>query len=487
MLPPKLAFVDLETTGTSANHDRIIEVGVVRVEDGIITKTFSSLVNPQSHIPKQITSITGIKTEDVENAPSFRELADEITDLLTDTIFVAHNVRFDYGFLKYEFARLNKSFSMRHFCTVRLSRLLFPSERHHNLDAIIERFNITCTNRHRALDDASVLATFYEILQKKIQPDVLKKTLSFAMKQPSLPPHLPKSAVDTLPQSPGVYMFFGEGDMPLYIGKSINIKDRVLSHFSSDVHRGTEMKISQQIHHIQTFPTAGELGALFLESQMIKKHLPLYNRRLRYSYELIALYETTNADGYKSLRMDSLDTSDVKNTDTLSSIIGIFRNKQEVKRFLTQQAKEYNLCEKLLGLEKTKGACFASRIEICKGACEKKEKPLFYNLRFTTAFSQSKLLPWPFSGPIVIEEHDVLSKMSEAFIFHKWCFVGSIKQYENHDSVSEVSQPSFDLDTYKILRSYLRQEKNGVKVRVLKQEDLKTLFNETQIPLLSQT
>lgn len=486
MLPSKLAFVDLETTGTSQNHDRIIEVGLVRVEDGVVTKTFSSLINPHVYIPPQITTITGIQTKDVESAPSFREIADELTDLLKDTIFVAHNVRFDYGFLKYEFARLNKTFTMKHFCTVRLSRLLFPNERHHNLDAIIERFKIACENRHRAFDDANVLAKFYEIIQKTIQPETLKHMLSLTMKQPSLPPNLSKEQIENLPESPGVYMFHGENDMPLYIGKSINIRDRVLSHFASDVRHGTEMKISQQIYKVSTIQTAGELGALFLESRLIKKHLPLYNRRLRYSYELIALKEAENDDGYKTVTMETLDTTPL-DSESFSKVIGVFRNKQEVKRFLTHLAKEYSLCEKLLGLEKTKGACFSSRLEICKGACEKNERPLFYNLRFTTAFSQSKLLPWPFHGPIVIEERDALNKISEAFVFNRWCYLGSIKQREDHEGVSETSNPEFDLDTYKILRSYLRQEKNGVKVRVIKNEDLGTIFNETQMPLLHLT
>lgn len=484
MLPSKIAFVDLETTGTRANHDRIIEVGLVRVEDGVVTKTFSSLVNPHIYIPPQITTITGIKTQDVESAPSFREIADEIKVLLTDTIFVAHNVRFDYGFLKYEFARLNKTFSMKHFCTVRLSRLLFPQERHHNLDAIIERFKIVCENRHRAFDDANVLAKFYEMVQKSIQPETFTQMLSLAMKQPSLPPNLPKSDIESLPESPGVYVFHGENDMPLYIGKSINIRERVMSHFASDVRHGTEMKISQQIHKVTHIQTAGELGALFLESRLIKKHLPLYNRRLRYSYELICLKEKTNNDGYKTVSMETMDTLNM-NPETFSSIIGVFRNRQEVKRFLTHVAKEHNLCEKLLGLEKTKSSCFASRLELCHGACVKEEKPLFYNLRFTTAFSASKLLPWPFPGPIIIEEHDAVNKRSEAFVFNRWCFLGSIKQREDNDGVSETTHPEFDLDTYKILRSYLRQEKNGVKVRVINENDLASLFNETQIPLLT--
>src|SRR6266702_4216216 len=126
MLPPKLAFVDIETTGVRSSYDRIIEIGILRVENNKLVKSFQSLINPESYLPKEITMITGITQQDIEHAPTFRSVKDEIIEILADCTFVAHNVRFDYAFLKHELLRENITFSSKHFCTVRLSRLLFP-------------------------------------------------------------------------------------------------------------------------------------------------------------------------------------------------------------------------------------------------------------------------------------------------------------------------------------------------------------------------
>lgn len=479
MVPQKLAFVDLETTGTSAQYDRIIEVGILRVEDGIVTDTFSSLINPQLHIPPYITTITGISAEDVSHAPSFASVADEISNILDDCVFVAHNVRFDYSFLKHEFARTDKQFSKRHFCTVRLSRLLYPQHKKHNLDSIIERFNIPCKNRHRAFDDAAVLVEFFSLAQKQLSEKIFTNAVKLALKQPSLPSTILKEDVSSLPESPGVYIFFGENNMPLYIGKSVNVKDRVLSHFASDINSQKEMNITRQITTIKTYETAGELGALFLESQLIKKHLPLYNRRLRYARELVVLKESQTAEGYSTVSLSTLTSLTQKDLTDPTKILGIFRSKKDAKAYLTAQAKDFTLCEKLLGLEKTKTACFSRRLGTCNGACEQVEKPLFYNLRFTTAFIENRISAWPFNGPICITEKNPLTGLTEKFILDKWCLLGSIQEKKDADTIINEDTREFDLDTYKILKSYLKHKKHGISIERISPEVVKILKNET--------
>lgn len=261
MLPDKIAFVDIETTGMRSFYDRIIEIAILRVEKNQIIRAYHSLINPEGHLPPEITLLTGITAGDLENAPTFRQIKDDILETLSGCVFVAHNVRFDYGFLKNEFQRLDISFSSGHFCTVRLSRALYPRFRRHNLDSLIERFGFTphhndgagfaSETRHRALYDAKILFL-----------------------------------------------------MPLYIGKSKNLRERILSHFSADLRSPIEMKISQQIVNIETISTAGELGALFLESQMIKKMLPLYNKKSRHKKELTALKKITNEEGYDTIKIE---------------------------------------------------------------------------------------------------------------------------------------------------------------------------------------
>lgn len=474
MLPNNLAFVDIETTGLSSFANRIIEIGIIRVEDNKIVQTYHSLINPETHLPPEIELITGITAKDLENAPTFRTIKKDILEALIDCTFVAHNVRFDYGFLKQEFKRENISFSSKHFCTVKLSRALFSSERHHNLDAIIERFALPCENRHRALDDAQVLFHFYNHLQNTIIPEKLEAAVTKCLRKPSLPLKLDASFMDTLPENPGVYIFYDGQNMPLYIGKSINIKDRVLSHFSDDVNSATEMKISQQIERIETISTAGELGALFLESQLIKKMLPIYNKKSRIKRELIALKKNTNKDGYDTVEIETFQSS-------LDSILGLFKSRKQAKNYLSDLAKKYELCEKLLGLESTswrnKGACFAYRLGRCKGACIGKEKAIFYNLRSLSAFASTKIKPWPFHEAIIIEESEINGN-HEYFAVDKWCLVGNVVvDADGNKKTNFAGDATFDLDLYLILKNYFKNKHALAKVKQIRRQELSTLLS----------
>jgi DNA polymerase-3 subunit epsilon len=166
-----LTIIDVETTGGSPYFSRVIEIGIIRIEHGEIVQEYKSLLNPESPIPEFITAMTGIRDEDVAGAPLFAEVADEILTLFEDSIFVAHNVEFDYSFLKEEFRRIGYQFNLDRLCTVRLSRVLFPEQRHHNLTALIERFEFACENRHRAFDDAKVLWDFLQLLPTKFEAE----------------------------------------------------------------------------------------------------------------------------------------------------------------------------------------------------------------------------------------------------------------------------------------------------------------------------
>ncbi len=476
-LPQKLAFVDIETTGGRSSYDRIIEIGIVRVENDTITDTFTSLINPGTYIPSEIKQLTGITEKDVATAPSFYEVADRVIEILKDTVFVAHNVRFDYGFLKSEFKRLERSFSQKHFCTVRLSRALFPHERHHNLDSLISRMNYTIEKRHRAFDDAKVLFHFYQKVKNEIPPPQFEAAMQLVLKKPYLPVKLSEKILESLPEQPGVYIFYGSlpeavqldslsstqsQTLPLYIGKSINIKERVLSHFSGDIHSPLEMKIAQQVESIETIPTAGELGALFLESQLVKKRLPLLNRQLRLKKELTALKKSLTKEGYATVILEVLHSPPVEELD---NFIGFFRSKKQAKDFLSYINKEHSLCEKLLGLEKTPTSCFGYRLERCKGACVGKEIPISYNMRFAAAFADSKIRSWPFKGPIVIEEKNELEDKTEFFLVDRWCLLGTVST----DSLGSIKETrweyEFDLDTYKILSRFLRNPKNAQRIK----------------------
>jgi DNA polymerase-3 subunit epsilon len=161
MIHRPIVFVDVETTGFSARDGRVIEIGAVRVENGRIVNTLSELIDPGMDVSWQTTMVTGIKSSDVFGKRQFRAVIDEIETFLEDAIFAAHNVDFDYSFLKEEFARNGSRLSMDRFCTARLSKRLYPEHRSHSLDSVIARHGYTVINRHRALDDASVIAQFF--------------------------------------------------------------------------------------------------------------------------------------------------------------------------------------------------------------------------------------------------------------------------------------------------------------------------------------
>lgn len=482
MLPEKLVFVDLETTGVSTTHGRVLEVGMLRVENGVVIDTFSSLINPLTYIPPEIEKLTGISQKDIEDAPTFDSLAKDIYTFLKDGIFVAHNVRFDYGFLKSEFARSEIAFTQRHFCTVRLSRLLYPRYKRHNLDSIIERFGFSCEKRHRALDDAKIIHQFYEKARQSIAFDIFEKAVSLALKKPSVPLLLQNGVLDNIPEQPGVYIMYGSGGAPLYVGKSISIKERVLSHFAADIRSASEMKIAQQIESIETITTPGELGALILESTMIKKMLPLYNKKLRIKREMTAIKKKKNKDGYETIYIEPVEKihpDDIYGNEE-ESIVGICNSKRQAKALLSGIAKEYLLCEKLLQLESTKAACFAYRLGLCHGACVKAESPLKYNMRFVEAFSAVKIKPWPFKGPIVIEEKNEQLGETQFFYIDKWCYLGSIT-IDTKGSVKKTLEDTivFDTDLYKILRSYLYTPKYAKNVRLLKDMNSDVMLSTT--------
>lgn len=497
MLPDKLAFVDIETTGMRSFYDRVIEIAILRVEQNKIIHTFHSLINPQGHLPPEITLLTGITAGDLENAPTFRQIKDDILEALSGCVFVAHNVRFDYGFLKNEFQRLDISFSSKHFCTVRLSRSLYPEFSRHNLDSLIERFGFASEARHRALSDAKMLFLFYKKIMQDFPRDQIEKAVGKALKRPSIPSKL-KTNIEELPEGPGVYVFYGNikpaetaqqfnnlameqssNSFPLYIGKSKNLRERILSHFAADLRSPLEMKISQQVVSIETISTAGELGALFLESQMIKKMLPLYNKKSRIKHELIALRKVTSKEGYCTVKMEMADNETIKqfNNENFYSLLGIFKSKKQAKDFLIKITKEHNLCEKLLGLESgnrttTKSACFAYRLGRCEGACIGIEKPIKYNLRYVAAFASSKIKPWPFPGTIVIEESNHTKK--QYFLINKWCYIGNINiDSEGNKDSKLLENYTFDLDIYNILKQFLSISQNYKKISILEADSTK--------------
>ena len=274
-----LAIVDVETTGVSPSSDRVIEAAVVRISGGRVVEEFSSLIDPERRLPHRIWSLTGITDEDLRGAPLFRQIKGDLLRLLDGSILVAHNARFDYGFLRREFEREKIGYSSRCLCTARLSRMLFPQFRRHSLDAIIERFSLGCPHRHRALDDAKVLWDFMRFIKGTIGEGRIAEVIDALLKAPTFPTLLDESSVLSLPRAPGVYIFYGQGREALYVGAAKNIRDNVQSMFLNNRHGPKKIALRSHIADVGSEETPGELGAILRQSLLIRELSPAFNRR----------------------------------------------------------------------------------------------------------------------------------------------------------------------------------------------------------------
>ncbi|HYA28294.1 MAG TPA: exonuclease domain-containing protein, partial [Acidobacteriota bacterium] len=458
MFDQPLAIVDVETTGATPSHDRVTEIGILRVEKGCIIDEWSSLVNPETRIPPAIETLTGITNAMVAQAPTFRELADEILARLQGRLLVAHNARFDYGFIKNELCRLGVEFTPKLLCTVRLSRKLYPGYSHHNLDAIIERYGLNCAARHRALGDVRILWQFLQKIGAENDPADLAVAVRSQTKRPNLPAGLDASALDEIPEVPGVYLFYGANGLPLYVGKSVNLRSRVLSHFCGDHRSGQDMKIAQQVTRVDYFETAGPLGALIKEALLVKKLMPIHNRRLRGQHDLWTFRINANP---KSVRGISLVNGQSFDARCLHNLYGLFKTKRDATKTLRELAAESLLCLKRLGLEKGQGPCFAYQLKRCKGCCVGAETRLAHDVRLIEAFASLKIKVWPFKGKIGIREKHAPTGREDIHVFNHWCYLGTMPVESSLPDFSEYQQDlAFDADTYKILLRFLAQKRN---------------------------
>ena len=472
MLPSRIAFIDLETTGANPASDRITEIGIVEV-DGESVSRWSTLVNPERSIPEFIQRMTGISNDMVSDAPCFDAVAGELKSRLKGRLFVAHNARFDYGFVRHEFRRMGLNFSADVLCTVRLSRALFPEHPRHNLDSLIARHNLFANDRHRAMADAELIWQFWQTLRRDVETERMLDAVQQQLKRPSLPPHLPPDALDDLPESPGVYLFYGENDALLYVGKSVNLRSRVLTHFAKGNNENRELRITHDIRRIDWIETAGELGALLLESRLVKQRQPVHNRRLRQSSELCAWQLVEHAPGdYRPRLVSGAELeAGLGSADHGKSIelYGLFASKREAANTLKSLAQAYQLCPAVLGLEKTARPgqpCFARQLKQCKGACCGKETIGAHSARLMTALSKLRIKPWPYKGPIGIVEKNEFLDRQDIHLVDAWRYLGTAQsEADLHPLLQSAELAPFDLDTYKLLKAQLK--KRGIDIRKL--------------------
>ncbi len=460
---PVFAFVDIETTGSNFERDRITEIGIkTLINDDVVI--WESLIDPQTFIPQNIQRLTGITPQMVAGQPAFDEIGLQLKEELQGKIFVAHNARFDYGFIKASFKRMGIDFRPNVLCTVKLSRLLFPNQQRHNLDTIIDAHQLTVSARHRALGDADVLLQFWRVCEKLVGKERLLAAVEELTGSASLPPNINQALIDAIPDTPGCYIFYGQNKAPLYIGKSISMRSRVMGHFHSALSVRKEMKLALQVHDIEWIETGGELSALILESRLIKERMPSMNIKLRRSKDLCAWSLVQDAAG---VQKPTLVTHKNLQMGLQENLFGLFYSKREAHDYLSAIAKKYQLCEGLLGLEKLiEGKpCFGYQVKKCAGYCIGVTSVDINNQHLKKALDLFKVQIWPYDSAIAIKDE------KQMIVLDKWCYLGTANDHDELYDFANTGKAEFDLDIYKIIKKALNKLHKDQIIKLPKLKD----------------
>jgi DNA polymerase-3 subunit epsilon len=367
------AIVDIETCGGSYEFrkGRITEICIV-VHDGLqVVEKFSTLLNPECFINPFYTKLTGISNEMVADAPKFHEVAKKIIELTENRIFVAHNVGFDYGFIKEEFASLGYKFKREKLCTVRLARKLMPGRISYSLGHLCASLGIDNEARHRAEGDAVATAKLFDLLLELKSQDPQYKNQGVETLMTRRVDKIREYILKKLPEECGVYYFLNKEQEVIYIGKSINMYNRAISHFNTQENKGKRML--NELYNVDYVLTGSEAIALLYESAEIKKHKPKYNRQRVYDNFTHSIDWLKDEKGIINFNIVPFEESE-NSLQAFTSAIG-------AREKLEQWIDEHMLCIKYCGLTDGDAECFNHQIKKCNGICSGEEEVKVYNAR----------------------------------------------------------------------------------------------------------
>lgn len=436
---PRLAFVDLETTGLSPDRDRIVEIGIVTV-DGDRVSEWSSLVNPGRRVSGFTRSFTGISDDMLACAPRFSEIAGELRQRLDGRLFVAHNARFDHGFLKSEFGRVAIGFEPDVICTVMLSRRLYPQFEDHNLDALMARHSLAAEARHRALPDARLVRDFWQTLHRDFTREMISATLDALLAQPVLPAHLDIGLIDRMPASHGVYVFCGEADRPLQIGRAANLRLHLRNYFRLDRNCARAMRLSRDIRDIKWRSTEGALGARLLQTALSKKLFASKNPPAAACF--LQLVPSAPRVAQFVPVADAWPDGE--------GFFGFYPSERTARNALRKLADQHRLCHALLGIvetgaKKCRACILEERVDDGPWHCLRKHERLRHIARLAAAAAPLKLPCWPYQGPIAIRER------RDMHIIDRWQFLGTASSEAETHALLQTRPALVDRDIFNIL------------------------------------
>ena len=456
------AIVDIETTGGRASRARITEIGIVIFDGEKVTETYETLLDPECYIPAGIVELTGITQEMVAGQPKFYEVAKRIVELTENRIFVAHNAKFDYGFLREEFGRLGYTFSRRKLCTVRLARKCFPGLKSYSLGNLIKHFGIEVDARHRALADAQATTELLErCLAGEECAEEATRLINHGIKETRLPKQIKLEQILELPEETGVYYFHDANGDVVYVGKSTNIRKRIAQHFNDHTTKGS--RIAEKVADISFEITGSELVALLLESEEIKRLQPRINRAQRGNHFSHAIHSYLNERGFRCFDVVRNTAQARKELDIISEYPSITRAKGR----LNFVRKHLELCSAFTNIYPSKSACFHFHLKQCRGGCAGQEDPDVYNLRAEEArlhlrsvFDDDFLL---FDTGRTHDEASVIL-VSEGK-YQGFGFIDKEQSHDIHTAIDSVKRSVTFPDTARIIQRYV-SEKGGKMVNL---------------------
>jgi len=452
------AIIDVETTGGRSEYDRITDICVI-IHDGLtVVDEFSSLVNPERPIPEMITRLTGITNEMVSTAPKFFEIARRIIEMTEGCVFVAHNVQFDYGFVTREFASLGYKYKREQLCTVRLSRKLIPGKRSYSLGNLCQELGIVIHERHRAAGDARATAELFNLLiQLKASSAVYKKA-DIKEIQSTRVDKIKKFIVDKMPEEAGVYYFYDKSGDVIYVGKSNNMRSRVMQHFASVEHKSRKMKA--EVMDADYVKTGTELIALLLESEEIKRLKPRFNRaRKRDEFPFAIVY---SGGGEEPIKLK------IERTEEGGRALKLFTGYASAREMLDSWIEELSLCWNYCGINDDGGPCFNHQIKKCYGLCCGQERVEDYNLRARRVLEEYAIKEQNYFIAGKVREED---EQSLVFIRNgRYAGYGFLSRYE---PVNEASELSFYIkpavwypDADDLVRAWMKKNRGYKIIRV---------------------
>lgn len=403
------AIVDIETTGGNPTQGGITEIAALVHDGEKIVDQFHTLINPERFIPGFITGLTGIDQQMVSDAPVFSDIAHRLFEFLKDKVFIAHNVNFDYAFIRASLKAEGYTLDVPKLCTVRLSRKAFPGYKSYGLGRICEQLSIKIENRHRAYGDAAATAVLFEKIFSN-NPDLVLGSLKKNNGEAFLPPNISKEQYLKLPESTGVYYFHDAKGQVIYVGKALDIRSRFKGHFSGNSQDAEKTKLRSEIHDISWEVTGSEFLAYLIELLEIRRLWPKYNKAQKFKASSWGLYQYEDSQGFVRFQV-------AKSSNGLFPLIQ-FDNHSEGWKFLMDKVKEYELCPKLSGIQKVPNECYDVKIGICKGACCGKEEAIPYNKRakeFTGVLRQQ-------TGNIIIKDKGRSTAEEAALYFENGIF-----------------------------------------------------------------